>query len=263
MRYNNPNGDDVKKFVATGILWALGLVSMMSSVGASTPATLAGLSAAQVLNTSLKAANAQQSATTLSSVKILGSNNSPIFDVRVVATSGPQSGYRFETIQGARDEIIYADGVAYGKFDAALIKVNFGSTDKTLANKWISFTKGNKFYNYLSSGNTLPSVLQGIHPSGILKLTAPTTINGVSVIGVTGKMNVPTVTVSGPTVPVNGIETLFVSTTAPFLPKQMLVEQLQAGVTATTVVSFKNWGRDTPFPAPKNFTPFAQTGLGS
>ncbi len=241
-------GEDMKKYVAMGAASIYGLVPLMSSAGASTPTTLTGLSATQVLNVSLKAASAKHSATTVGSTKVLGVSLSEN------TTSGPSSGFGFETVNGHKGEVIYSKGIVYAKFDASLVNFNYGVTDNSVANKWISVTKGNKFYASLSSGITFPSVLQQMHPAGTLSLTAPTTIDGVSAIGIAGKIN-PTIA------PLSGSETIYVSTTAPFLPVQVLVKESQSGVTANVVLTPKNWGIAVSVTAPKSFTPIAKTSL--
>lgn len=238
----------MKKSVAIGVASVVGLVPLITSAGASTPTTLTGLSATQVLNVSLKAANAKHSATTVGSTKVLGVSLSEN------TTSGLRSGFGFETVNGHKGEVIYANGVVYAKFDSSLVKFNYGVTDNSVANKWISVTKGNKFYASLSSGITFPSVIQQMHPAGTLSLTAPTTINGVPAIGVTGKINASIA-------PLNGSETLYVSTTAPFLPVQVLVKESQSGVTANIVLTPKNWGVIVSVAAPKTFTPIDKTSL--
>jgi len=236
----------MKRSVAIGIASILGIVPLVTSAGASTPTTLTGLSASQVLNVSLKAANAQKSATTIESAL----DN----QVRVVISSGLRSGYALERLGGHEDEFIYVNGVVYAKFDPTLVHLNYGVTDNSVANKWISVTKGNKFFNYFSTDLTLPSLLLVMHPGGTLGFSAPATINSVSVIGVTG-------TFGAPKVGVGGTETLYVSTVAPFLPVQLLIMESKSGVTANVTFTPKNWGDAVSVVAPKNFTQINRTNL--
>lgn len=236
----------MKTFVAIGVASILGLVPIVTPAGASTPTTLTGLSATQVLNVSLKAANAEQSVTTVLSA--LGNS------LRAVITAGPRSGQGSESLDGHKGQFIYSNGVVYTKFDPTMVHFEYGVTDKSVANKWISATKASKFYYGLSADLTLPSLLLVMHPADVLSLTAPTTINGVAVIGVAGKL-------SAANFGVGGTSTLYVSSTAPFLPVQLSLVESKSGLSANVTFTLKNWGAALSITAPKNFTPIGQTNL--
>ncbi len=236
----------MKKFVSIGVASFLGVVPLVTGAGASTPTTLTGLSATQVLSVSLKAASTKQSATTVLSA--LGNT------LHAVITAGPRSGSGSEVLDGHKGEFIYSNGVIYTKFDATMVHFEFGVTDTSVANKWISATKSSKFYYGLSANLTLPSILLLMHPADVLSLTSPTTVNGVAVIGVAGKLSVADFGVGG-------TSTLYVSTTAPFLPEQLLLVESKSGLTANVTFTFKNWGVPVSVTAPKNFTPIGKTNL--
>jgi hypothetical protein len=93
-----------------------------------------------------------------------------------------------------------------------------------------------------------------MHPADVLSLTAPTTINGVAVIGVAGKLNVATFGVGG-------TATVYVATSAPFLPVQLSLVESKSGVSTNVTFTLKNWGAPVSITAPKNFTPIGQTNL--
>jgi hypothetical protein len=100
---------------------------------------------------------------------------------------------------------------------------------------------------------TLPSVLQELTPAGPLSATT-TTVDGKSVIAVAGKDNA-TVGVPG------GTQTLYVSTTPPFLPVEGKVHATSSGITVDLVIQMKNWGVALNVIAPKVFTSITKTPL--
>jgi hypothetical protein len=237
-----------KSLTAVAVLSVLGLVPALSSASGATPTTLTGLSARQIMSTAIKASIGQGSATTVVTTSVLG------IKVKEVTISGPRSGSGSEVINGHKGEIIYLNGVVYAKFDAFLVNFNYGVKDSAVANKWISITKGHKFYSNLSSGIAFPSVLQEMQPIGTLSASAPQIINGVSAIGVTGNPN----PLSGTT---SGSETLYVSTAAPFLPVEVTIKAVESGITVVLTVIPKNWGVPVTVTAPKDFTSISKTKL--
>jgi hypothetical protein len=237
-----------KSLTAVAVLSVSALVPTLSSAGAATPTTLTGLSAQQIMSASIKAAIAKKSATTVVTTSVLSIN------VKEVTVSGPQSGSGSEVIDGHKGEVIYLKGVVYAKFDAYLVHFNYGVTDSAVVNKWISITKGHKFYSNLSSGITFPSVLQEMQPIGTLSASAPKTINGVSAIGITGNPS----PLSGTT---SGSETLYVSTTTPFLPVEVTIKAVESGITVVLTVIPKNWSVPVSVTAPKVFTSISKTKL--
>jgi hypothetical protein len=236
-----------RSLTAVAALSVLGVVPALSNAGASTPANLAGMSAQQVLATTLRAASAQTTAASVVSTSVLG------ITIKGVTESGPSSGDVFLTVNGHKGEIVYDGGVVYARFDPAVVNFEFHSTVSSVANKWISLTKTSRYYSNLAEGVTLPSVLEELTPVGTLSAT-PTTLNGRSVIALAGKDNA-TVGVPG------GTQTLYVSTTAPFLPVEGKVHATTSGITLDLLIQMKNWGVTVDVTAPKVFTSIAKTPL--
>jgi hypothetical protein len=236
-----------RSLTAVAALSVLGVIPVLSNAGASTPADLAGMSAQQILATTLRAASAQTTAASVVSTTVLG------ITIKGVTESGPSSGDVFLTINGHRGEIVYAAGVVYARFDPAIVDFEFHSTVTSVANKWISVTKTSRFYSGLAEGVTLPSVLLELTPAGTLSAT-PTTLNGKSVIALVGKDNA---TLGAP----GGTQTLYVSTTAPFLPVEGKVHATTSGITLDLLIQMKNWGVTFDVAAPKDFTSITKTPL--
>jgi hypothetical protein len=228
------------------LLSVVGLFPTVTNAGAS--ATLSGLSPSQILATSIRSAAREKSAATVATTTVLG------ISVKLVTNSGPRSGLGFETVDGHKGEVIFLNGVLYAKFDADLIKFNYGVSNAKAANKWISITKVSRYYNNLSTGIAFPSILAELQPSGTLSASSPSTLDGVSVIGITGKPN----PVLGAT---SGSQTLYVATTAPFLPVEVVIKADESSIPVVLTVTPKNWGAPVSVSAPGVFTPIARTTL--
>lgn len=234
-----------KSLTAVAALSVLGVIPALSSASAA-PTTLNGLSAQQILSTTLKAANAQKTATSVISTSVLG------ITLKGVTEAGPSSGIGYLTVNGHKGEIVYLRGVIYFKFDPTIVKFEFNSTSSTVANKWISLTKKSRYFANLAEGDTLPSLLQQLTPAGTLSAT-PTTVNGTSVIALVGKAN--------STVGAAGTQTLYVSTTAPFLPVAGKVHASSSGITLDIAIQMKNWGVTLNVTRPKVATSITKTAL--
>ena len=239
----------MKSTLTGAVLGLLALVPPLSGAGASPPASFTGLSPSEILSTSLTAARAKGSATTIGATTVLGVH------LRETTTSGRRSGYGYESVNGHGGTVVFLHGVVYAKLDAYLVKLDFGTPDPAVANKWISLTRASKYYTALAEGIAFPSVLQQMHPTGTLTTTPLTTTEGVATIGVTGGVNPALDTASGS-------ETLYVATTAPFLPVKVVVKVSQAGVHVTITLTPKNWGVHVTVVAPRNFTSITKTALG-
>lgn len=236
-----------KSMTAVAAMSVLVVIPALSSAAASTPSTLSGLSAQQILMTTLKAASAQKTVDSVITTSLLG------LTIKAVAKSGPSSGIGYLSVNGHQGEIVYLKGVIYAKFDPTIVHFEFHSSVPSVANKWLSITKASRFFSNLALGDTLPSVLQELTPAGTLSATS-TTVNGRSVIALSGKDNA-TVGVPG------GTQTLYVSTSPPFLPVEGKVHATTSGVTLDLVIQMKNWGVALSVSAPKNFTPISKTSL--
>lgn len=240
----------MKKILSSVASLSLACLALtVSTSGASTPTTLTGLSAGQILATSFAAANARGSFTTVGATTVLG------VKLREVTSSGQRDGYGSENVNGHKGAVVFLRGVVYAKLDPYLVKLDFGVKNSQVANRWISVTRASRFYNSLAVGIAFPSVLQEMHPTGTLSTTPLTTINGVSVVGVSGRIN-PAINTSV------GSETLYVATRAPFLPVQVVIEESQSGVNATITLTPRKWGIRVPVVAPRSFIPISTTALG-
>ena len=242
----------MKKFlVAAATLSLLGVVAPIASAGATAPVSLTGLSAAQVVAVTDAAALAKGSVTRSVIADILGNS------VTSLTVSLLRSGIQHGSVKGHKVEAIFVNGVVYVKLDAVEAKAYFGASVTGVANKWISFTKGHTGFATFDQGLTLPGLLKIIAPSGTLSVTGPTSIDGQSVLAVSGNLY-------GATSSIQGTQTLYVSTTAPFLPVSVVVLSALSGSNKPfETISFKNWGVQPTITRPAVFTPSWKTKIGA
>ena len=235
-----------KILLSAAALSVAAVLPTLSSAAASTPITLTGMTPRQVLATTLRAA-AQRTADSVVTTSTQG------LTLRAVTESGPSSSIGYLNVNGHRGEIIYLKGVVYARFDPAIVKFELNSTNASVANKWISITRTSRYYSNLAEGDTLPSVLQELSPAGTLSMST-TSFSGRNVVALTGTSN-STVGVPG------GVQTLYVSPSAPFLPVGGDIRATTSGVSIDLVIQMKNWGTKVDVHAPRTSTPITKTPL--
>ena len=240
-------------FAAVGV--ALGAVAVaggaMAVLGGGSGG-LSGKTPAQVLDVALAAARAQGAAhlSQAATGSAGGVNPSEMYDVgrtegRQVLTGGSQGNATLLVLPGA----------AYLRGDAAFLRNALGFTASAAtqyASKWISFGPNDPGYQQLVAGDTIGSALTESTPSGSLALTPTRTIAGQQVVGVSGGLP-PAMARSGAT----GTVVLYVSTTAPYLPVEVVESGALSGQHGTATISFSSWGEPIVVSAPPGAVPFA------
>lgn len=229
------------------VISVIATVTMMPIANASPVPPLSTLNAPQILATSLKAATSQKSATSIVNTSIFG------ITAQVSTQSGLSSGISRVTVNGHSGEIIDSRGVIYANLDAAIVNFEFHSSAPAVANKWIAVSPRSRYFSNLSLGLTLPSILRELTPTGPLTKSM-TVLNGRSVMSLTGRDNAA-VGLPG------GTQTLYVSTSAPFLPVGGHVHAATSGITFDLKIQLKDWGRPLRVNVPKTFTSIAATAL--
>jgi hypothetical protein len=163
-----------------------------------------------------------------------------------------------QTVSGAASgtaTFVVISGVAYVNGSATFLQNSFGfpaNAAATYAGKWISFQSTDAGYQEVVDGDTLASALTDSTPSGALTLKGTSKLDGKNVLGVSGGLP-SNLSGQGAT----GSLVLYVSTTAPFLPVELVEAGTADGHSGTTTVVFSNWGEDVLALAPTNVTPFS------
>jgi len=233
-------------------LLSLGLAvscEVQASSAAQAP-SISKMTGSQLLTTTMAAATKAKSCTNIST----SVSDGHTFVLR--SNSGPISGEQFLSYQSAKSDVREVGGDVYFNENSAGLKLQFDVKNPKLANKWIEVTSSNVNFANFEEGILISSVLTEIPPSGSLSTTKVEVIHGEKVIGITGKPN-ETLGVS------TGTETLYVSTTAPFLPVELTVSGTSQGVADKFVVTLTNWGKSFHILKPANPLPISKTNLPS
>jgi len=228
---------------------AIGILAAATGIGViagswTSASDLAGKSANQVLQGSLQAAGAQGSAEVTEHVSAFGALKiSAVFDLNLNTGKQTLAGGPLGTAT-----VLQVPGVTYLKASAAFLSSSLDMSHtqaENLANRWIAFRPGDTGYLQVTQDDTLASLLGDIAPKGRLVLGSPTTINGVSVVGISGHPGAS----SGSRA--SGREVLYVSTSAPNLPVEIVVHANEDGIIGASLdVLFSNWGKLVPVVPP-------------
>jgi hypothetical protein len=236
--------------LAIGILAAAVGLGVIAASG-SPASTLGGESANQVLAVALQAATEQGSVEVSQQVSAFGALKlSTTFDLNLTTGRQILSGGPIGTAT-----LLQVPGVAYLKADAKFLTRSLDFSPRqadTLANRWIAFRPGDTGYQQITQDDTLASLLHDIAPTGRLTLGSPTTVNGMSAVGVSGGPSADQVSGSHTT----GREVLYVSTSSPNLPVEISVHANEDGIIgASSTLHFAQWGEPVSVVAPTNAVP--------
>ena len=141
-------------------------------------------SAAALLRAAVRDALAQ------SSVHEVEAESSPLISGTLTADVGPKQGRQTLTHSGGeRGAVIVVGGSAYFSGNQAALINYFGlpsAVARGVGTRWVAVPASTAGYAVVADGATLPSVLGSFDVSGHLTLTAPTTVDGQSVVGIHG-----------------------------------------------------------------------------
>ncbi|HEY5121213.1 MAG TPA: hypothetical protein VII84_06525 [Acidimicrobiales bacterium] len=235
-----------KRLAAATAMGLFATFAMFSSAGASSPTSLASLTGAQIDSLALAQMKAEGSYT------VVAVSSDSDFNASSVTSSTLTSGIRHDDVNGQRGERLFLHGVAYARFSAGLGKIYFNKSVPTLANRWISLTRGHAYYSAFSSAMIEPTLAPLLVLHGTLSVSAPLTFDARSVVAINGDNTVSSGTTSL-------TETLFVANTPPFVPVALVLTRHQSGSSKTIEeMTFKNWGLPVTVPAPSHSTPSSQ-----
>ncbi len=224
------------------------VVSLVFVLGGSSNG-LSGKTAEQVLAVTVAAAESQGSVH-LVNTNTTGPPGGGTYDIN--ATEGKQT-----TTGGTqgKSDLLVEPGHAYLQGDAAFLQDSFGfpaSFASQYAGKWISFVPSDPGYQQIVDGDTLSSALTESTPTRALTLTSTRILDGQNVEGVSGGL--PRDLSQGGA---KGSQVLYVSTTAPYLPVEVVTSGSLDGQSGTTVVAFSRWRESVSVVAPNGATPIS------
>lgn len=220
-------------------------VSLVLVLGSSNGG-LSGKTAAQVLAITVAAAKSQGSMH-LDNTDTRGPAGSGSYDVN--GSEGKQ------TVSGGtqgNSDLLVIPGHAYLNGDAAFLENSLGfpaSVASLYSGKWISFVPSDPGYQQIVAGDTLSSALAETSPTGALTLTPTRSLDGQTVEGISGGL--PRDIGEGRA---KGSQVLYVSTTTPYLPVEVVTSGSLDGQSGTTVVTFSQWSESISIVPPKGAT---------
>ncbi|MFY9781959.1 MAG: hypothetical protein WAK12_00300 [Acidimicrobiales bacterium] len=172
----------------------------------------------------------------------------------LVADAGSVSGEQLISARGATIDLREVDGGVYVYANAQGVKLQYGVTDSTWANRWILVTSHDKAFTAFSAGVLLRSVLEEVPPATIKGSAKSQTVGGQKVVAITGKPN-KMIGLSA------GKETLYLSATAPYLPVKLVVTDKPPSEVRKLTFTFSHWGESFVIAKPSGATPISNTNL--
>jgi hypothetical protein len=204
--------------------------------------------AAQILAVTLRTAASEGSCSDFTSSVTAGESFGDLTNSE--ATEGEQ----FITYDGATVDIRLLDSVLYVKANNDGVLAWYGVKDRAVATKWIEVPESSADYTSFQNAITLTSMLKEISPTGSLKVTPVREVDSHRVIGVLGQPN----SHLGFS---NGTETLYVSTSFPYVPVELIVAGVTTGSVKIFRMTFTNWGSHIEVVKPGSYTSIFNTTL--
>ncbi len=168
------------------------------------------------------------------------------------------------SLAGGRQDIVHFGGehahvlivgdTAYFSGNEAALTGYFGlsaQSARKVGSRWVSVPKSNRDYRQLAAGATLISALGQLSPPGKLTETAPTTIDGQSVIGIRGTP----ASQAGAT----ASSVLYISRSKDPLPVRLSVSVTSSNGDVRSTVDVSGWGEHVVLTAPSGAIPIAST----
>ena len=211
-------------------------------------AALTAKSASAIATLALKAAHAKGTCLNVAAGAAVG------YHFGASTESGSTSAQETVTYNAYSGHVRLVKGIAYLRDDAAVMQLQFGKTDSRYVNKWIAIPRTSSFYENAVTGLLFSSMITEVRPAGALTKTKVTTLHGTKVIGLEGVANHE----MGLT---KGVETLFVSLRAPYLPVELKASGRTQGVATTLTVTFSKWGTKFHVVAPHPSVLLSKTTL--
>ncbi len=239
---------------AAGVAAVLALMATAACGTSQPPArgTIGALrdkSASQVLQVSLAAARAA------GYVKLVEAENDSGNVTMVNGEAGNAAGTQSFTISGAHAvhfTLSLIGHTVFMKANQAALGYALGASAANAhiyANRWISVTSKDSGYRRAVENLKISFQLSTLALNGPLGLQAPTVIRGSSAVGVTGTVNSHQANVGKLSA------TLYVSTTAPFLPLEMRMHNQSGSVRVE--ISYSGWGKAFNLRTPRSAVPLS------
>jgi hypothetical protein len=204
-------------------------------------------SAVQLLHTALADAAARGSFHEV--VSDVSGKQAMTFSDDVATSEGRQE---IRKSSGEQAHVLVVAGVAYFSGNQAALVRYFGLSNtvaRGVGTRWVSVSPPSHGYAVVAAGATLGSALEELTPPGPLVETAPTRLNGESVVGIRGTL--PAADGKGAS------EIIYISRTSRPLPVLVIASRKASGTTpaASSTIKLTAWGEHLALEPPTNAIP--------
>jgi hypothetical protein len=150
-------------------------------------------------------------------------------------------GDQVQTLDGGTETTRLIGKTLYMYANARAYEEDFGVKKPTLANEWVQVPSTNKNYGNIADAILVPSVMQQLVDVGSLKDAGEVTVDGKTALALRGDAGV------------SGTETVYVSTSAPYLPIAVVADATEDGRKITNDLVFSKWGEKFSVKKPSKY----------
>ncbi|MCU1363292.1 MAG: hypothetical protein JWM55_1120 [Acidimicrobiaceae bacterium] len=172
----------------------------------------------------------------------------------LAARAGSSAGEQVISYDGAQIDLRLVGDSIYIYANAAGVKLQFGEADPTWAHRWIVLTSSDAKFKEFAAGVLLGSTVSELAPAELSTKVAQKTIDGASVVALSGKPNA-TIGLSA------GKETLYLSSASRHLPVKLVVIDKPPSEVSKLTITFSHWGKAAVVATPSGATPLGKTTL--
>jgi hypothetical protein len=150
-------------------------------------------------------------------------------------------GDQVQTLDGGTETTRLIGKKLYMYANARAYIQDFGVKKPKLANEWVLVPSTNKNYGNIADAILVPSVMQQLVDVGTLKEAGQATVDGQTALALRGNAGA------------SGTETVYVSTTAPYLPIAVVADSTEDGRKITNDLVFSKWGEKFTVKTPSKY----------
>ena len=150
-------------------------------------------------------------------------------------------GTQTQTLDGGTETTRLIGKTLYMYANAKAYAQDFDVAKTTLANKWVLVPSTNKNYGNIADAILVKSVMQQLVDIGSVKDVGTVTFDGKTALELRGDAGA------------SGTETIYVSSTAPYLPIGLSAEATEEGHKIINELVFSKWGEKFSVKAPASY----------
>jgi hypothetical protein len=149
-------------------------------------------------------------------------------------------GDQVQSLDGGTETTRLIGKKLYMYANARAYEEDFGVKKPTLANEWVQVPSTNKNYGNIADAILVPSVMQQLVDVGSLKEAGEATVDGKKALALRNTGS-------------SGTETVYVSTSAPYLPIAVVADATEDGRKIINDLVFSKWGEKFTVKKPSKY----------